>query len=69
MASVNEIVKGLQILAKYSTDGEEGHLGGADHDIIYGPPMSKDVSPEDATELEALGWHLDLDYGQWAHFV
>ena len=35
----------------------------AEHDIIYGPIVKADISDEDKDRLEALGWHIDDDFG------
>lgn len=69
MATLQSIVDGIQILAKYDDEGGmEGHGIAADHDIIYVGPENKDtVSGEDQKALDALGWHVG-DYG-WARFV
>lgn len=78
MASVAEVVEGLEILAKTAivpaglaekgeTDTRTSQLGGADHDIIYGP--ESDPSQEDIARLDELGWHFDSDADGWAVFV
>lgn len=70
MAKVSDIIKGLQLLSKYADDGEETHLGGADHDIIYSHVGGDTVvAPEDIVSLEKLGWHWDDDVDCWANFV
>lgn len=78
MASIAEVVEGLEILAKTAsvprglaikgeTDTRTAHLGGADHDIIWGP----EANPSDADKkrLEEIGWHFDLETERWARFV
>ena len=78
MASISEVVEGLEILAKTAkvpaglaekgeTDTRTAHIGGANHDIIYGPDC--DPSPEDIKRLEELGWHVDSDTDCWSRFV
>ena len=78
MASIKEVVEGLEILAKTAevpvclaeqgqTDRREADLGGADHDIIYGPDA--DPSEEDKERLDELGWHFDDEADCWARFV
>ena len=68
MASVGEVIEGLEILAKTSsvprglaekgeTDTRTAHLGGACHDIIWGPEAKP--SHADAARLNELGWHFD----------
>lgn len=68
MASYKQIIGGLTILAKYDKDGFDGHIGGADHDIVYGSQVDpKNMSEEDKNTLEDLRWHFDEDNG-WSHF-
>lgn len=78
MPSVAEIVEGLEILAKTAsvprvlaekgeTDTRTAHIGGAGHDVIWGPQASP--SPEDVSRLEELGWHLDSEAEVWSRFV
>lgn len=69
MATYKQIIEGLTILAKHDKDGFEGHLGGADHDIVYGhqASMLNKMSDEDRAKLNELGWHFDEDNG-WSHF-
>lgn len=78
MASVAEIVEGLEILAKTATvpaglaaegvtDTRAASVGGAEHDILYGP--DSDPAPEDIARLQELGWHFDAEVSCWARFV
>ena len=78
MASIREVVEGLEILAKTAevpaylaeqgqTDRREADLGGADHDIIWGPDA--DPSDEDKERLDELGWHFDDELDCWARYV
>ena len=78
MASIKEVVEGLEILAKTAVvpvylaeqgqaDSWEAELGGADHDIIWGPDA--DPSEEDRARLDELGWHFDDESDCWARFV
>ena len=78
MASIAEVVEGLEILAKTASvplglaekgenDRRTAHLGGADHDVIWGPDA--DPSDEDKTRLEQLGWHFDEELDCWSRFV
>lgn len=68
MAQIGKVIKGLQILAKYTPEGEETHLGGAEHDIIHGAAFETEVSSDDAQLLEDAGWFKDK-YEGWACFV
>jgi len=78
MASVAQVVEGLEILAKTAdvprglaedgeTDTRTAHLGGAEHDILWGPQANP--SEEDKQRLEELGWHYDVESNGWARFV
>ena len=78
MASVAEVVEGLEILAKTAsvpaglaeqgeTDTRTAHLNGAGHDIICGPDA--DPSDEDKKRLDELGWHFDEECDSWSRFV
>lgn len=78
MASIAQVVEGLEILAKTAsvprglaekgeTDRRTAHIGGANHDIIWGPDA--DPSDEDKARLEELGWHFDQESDCWARFV
>ena len=78
MASVAEVVEGLEILAKTAsvpkglaekgeTDTRTARLGGASHDIIWGPEA--DPSDEDKKRLDELGWHFDSESDVWSRFV
>lgn len=65
MAKFFSLVSGLQILSSYTKKGMEEHIGGADHDIIWGADVQ--VSIEDAAQLKELGWHFDEETG-WSIF-
>ena len=78
MASVREIVDGLEILAltakvpaglaeKGETDKRTASVSGAGHDIIYGPRSSPSI--ENQHILTELGWHFDTDQELWCRFV
>ena len=78
MASVAELVEGLEILAKTAsvprglaeageTDTRMASIGGASHDIIWGPESSP--SEEDVKRLEELGWHFCSENEVWSRFV
>lgn len=77
MASIKSIVEGLGILAKTAevpaglaedgeTDRRTAHIGGADHDIIWGPEA--DPSADDIERLEELGWHFSSECQVWSLF-
>ena len=78
MTTVAQVVEGLEILAKTAsvpaglaesgeTDTRTAHIGGAEHDILFGPEA--DPSVEDCNRLEELGWHYDSEVDCWARFV
>lgn len=68
MATINEVLKGLQIIAKYEKEDPCGVS--AEHDIIYaGWTVSDKLSQEDRDQLEQLGWHWDSSIDSWARFV
>lgn len=58
MPNMNEVSKGLLILAKY-VDAHE-YLS-AEHDVIYAP-IIKSMSDKDVEEMEKLTWLRDGDY-------
>jgi hypothetical protein len=78
MASIKDVIEGLEILAKTatvpvflaeqgSTDRRQAHLGGASHDVIWGPEA--DPSDEDKARLDELGWFFDDGLDCWSRFV
>lgn len=65
MNRTDALIKGLQILNKYP-----GCYTAAEHDIIYSGPIDhKDVSDEDAKELDDLGWFVDNQSNVWGIFI
>lgn len=62
----NNIIAGLQILAKY---GEQNTC--AEHDVLYaGPSFSRSyVSDEDKVALKSFGWHWSDDAYSWGFFT
>lgn len=63
---IRNVIKGLEILAKYV--GLDEDIGGAEHDILYGVPNDVAVTVEDAAKLKAFGWRDDPQDG-WSCFV
>jgi len=59
---IEEIIPILEMMLR---NGEK-HIGGADHDVIYGP---SEASEEDQKILEENGWHFDDEIGCWSTFV
>lgn len=65
MATVKEVIEGLQILEKYGA----GEMS-ADHEVIYaGPDLSATISPEDLKRLDELGWFESEEFDCWSMFV
>ncbi len=70
MARAIDIIKGLEILGKYTRGGTEDHIGGAGHDIIFGLPVADDaVTEEDRAELEKRGWYTGGGEEGWYHYA
>lgn len=67
MASVNEVIEGLKILAKHDPHGLDSEVA-ADHDILLGPGK-RDVPEEDRVQLRELGWFWSKEDDCWFHFV
>ena len=66
MARLSDIIRGLQIIQRYCKDS--AHLGGAEHDMIYAPPLDRPLSVDDERELTAFGWHVDDENDLWSHY-
>ena len=64
MARVNDIIRGLQIIQRYCK--VDVQLGGAEHDIIYAPPLDRPLTNDHEQELKDYGWYLDDDVDVWA---
>lgn len=71
MATIHDIRRGLEILSKYTEAGASEHIGGAEHDVIYGPPLLKneEIIPDDLKALDDCGWIFDEDEDGWFCFV
>jgi hypothetical protein len=70
MARVSDIIEGLAILAKYREEGPAAHIGGADHDRIFGLGVDPEAIDErDRRRLEELGWHWREWEEIWERFV
>lgn len=70
MATINDIVRGLNVIAQYAPKGMEAAVE-AQHDILFADPNVTQamVTPADATLLEQLGWHWDAENDCWARFT
>lgn len=58
------IIEGLKILHPYYDDPEGSH-NGAEHDEFYAYATDKKVSKKDLIKLVELGWHQDVDTGDY----
>lgn len=73
MARLGDVIEGLQILARYAkptpsgATGKDVQMGGAEHDIIYGPDVV-DLPASEAVELESFGWFVDSETDTWARY-
>jgi hypothetical protein len=66
MTTIQQIVEGLQIFAKYGGDVS------AEHDIIYASPnriKSEQISNEDTNKLNELDWKFNDGLEAWYYFV
>ena len=65
---MNNILAGLQIIAKYDEDFE---ISCADHDIIHANVRSGDqvLSDEDFSKMYDLDWMWDDEFPCWSHFT
>ena len=73
MARAIDIIKGLEILCKYADRGTDAHIGGAEHDVIYGVEVDNSrVTDEDLETLDRHGWLCGEARGDdegWFHFA
>lgn len=65
MASINQLRRGLDILAKYC-DPDDTCGCCAEHDEVF---AGYDASNEDKKVLDELGWSFDDESGGWHHFT
>ena len=70
---MKKILEGLQIIAKYLPEGDDGEFA-ATHDFISAGsscigagPESTDISIEDHARLKVLGWYYNPKYEAWCH--
>jgi hypothetical protein len=63
---MKDLIKALQIFLKYKNKDYPTHC---EHDVLLVVGITEDeVSEEDKTELEKLGFHWDSEYDSWASF-
>lgn len=65
MREYDEMIEALKIFDKY----EHIQALSAEHDIIYAGPSPSQVTDEDVTRLEELGWHAEMEYDCFYKFV
>jgi len=80
---IGALIKGLQILARYRTNGLEGYDIGAGHNVLYAYPTDRPVAEDDLKRLIELNWFQEgvdtcgCEFGvehyspeeSWAHFT
>ena len=66
MATIRNVIEGLQIIEKYGSQEID-----AQHDVIYAGPDKgeKKILSEDAAKLEELGWFFDEEFDCYAIFT
>ena len=67
MATLDELIKGLQIIAGYTPT--RCHCVEVNNEVLCAGPEGLVVSEDDQTQLEELGWWLDPEYDVWCVFV
>jgi hypothetical protein len=68
MATYREIIQGFQIQMGLEEKGSETHIGGAEHDVIFG--SNRRIEDESLVQrLGELGWFWSEEHNCWAHFV
>lgn len=66
MSSIEQLIEGLKIFAKYNGDVS------AEHDIIYASPnrmRDEQISQEDQDKLNELEWKFNDGLEVWYKFV
>ncbi|MDJ1503301.1 hypothetical protein [Xanthocytophaga agilis] len=78
MATLNQILTGLTIIAKYDAEEMDTHIFETEHDQIWaGAPGGKsitDITPEDKETMRYMGWFIanedgPIDTFVWSHFT
>lgn len=67
MTRIQELRTILNIIEKYNPDTSEPII--PEHDILYFPILTNDVSEEDSKILEECGCFIDEETDGWAQFV
>lgn len=68
VTELEQVVKGLTILAKYDNTGGSVDCG---HQYLFAGPEGDevDVAPADCVTLEQLGWHYDEGIHRWGMYL
>ena len=66
MARLSDIVRGLEIIKRYCKP--DVHMGGAEHDVIYAPPLDRPLTEDAERELRELGWRVSNEDDLWEHY-
>jgi hypothetical protein len=67
--TVENIIKGLQIIEKSRPAKESPHHFRAEHDEIFAGSLDWKMSKEDKQSLKELGWSRDKDADGWRTLV
>lgn len=63
---MDKLIQALQIFMKYKNEAHPTHC---EHDIMMVVDISKEeVSNEDKTKLDELGFHWNKEYDCWASY-
>ena len=57
-------IEAITILSKY-IPSNVGSIFHAEHDIILSEVSRNNVSSEDTSRLNELGWHIDSEFGEF----
>ena len=64
--TVTNIIEGLQIVQKSKPSNESDYHFRAEHDQIFVGSLEWEMSDEDKTRLEELGWEANEDVDGWS---
>ena len=70
MATINEVLKGLEILSKYCDPDKHSCISAEHDEICAGPDLlnGPKIPKADKAKLKALGWFIG-EYDCWQKFV
>lgn len=66
---VSNIIEGLQIIEKSRPTEESEYHFRAEHDVIFVGSLEWQMSDEDKSRMEKLGWEADHDADGWVAYV